>query len=65
MPQGAEVVRFALQHGEAHIWAIVDPAAPLRLRHFSIIGTGMPMPPGDYVGTLEQGPFVWHLIEHK
>lgn len=32
---------------------------------FYIIGTGHPIPPGieKYIGTIHQGPFIWHVYE--
>jgi hypothetical protein len=63
MPKGAEILAVQLQGGQPCIWARVDPKAPRVLRQFWVLGTGHPMPedPGDYVGTFQMDPFVWHL----
>ena len=64
MPEGAEVIHFDNQDGTPTIWAVVDPDAPLEVRHFSLRGTGHRMNgAGRHIGTAFQGPFVWHLFE--
>lgn len=66
MPRDAEVVCFAIQNGEACIWAIVDPDVLTVPRRFQIFGTGHELPTAGqccYIGTSQQGPFVWHLFE--
>lgn len=66
MPEGAEVCTFEFQHGIPCIWAIVDSDAPKAVRRFKIFGTGHELPTlGEccYVGTQQDGAFVWHLFE--
>lgn len=64
MPDGAEMVRFALQAGRPTIWAVVDPTARQVERTFVVVGTGQDMPEGSsYVASWDDGPFVWHLLE--
>lgn len=64
MPEGAVVLRFALQHNVPTLWARVDPKNPPASRTFEIVGTGQPIPPSAvYVGTIDSGPFVWHALE--
>ena len=48
------------------VWALVDPAADKAIRHFRVVGTGHPIPDLDvleYVGTVFDKPFVWHVFE--
>lgn len=72
MPEGAEVMAVKLQPGhlldnQPVLWALVDPAAPLVPRVFSIYGTGHsivgPIDLFGYIGTWQAEGFVWHLFE--
>ena len=71
MPQGAEVLTVQIQAGHLCAWALVDDAAPLVDRVFEIIGTGHAIAndgeeyPGEYLGTVQDGPFVWHIFERE
>ena len=72
LPEGAEIVRFALQDRTPTMWAIVDSDKPFVQRLFSVIGTGWAIPDGGrYLGTVEDQGLVWHgfevtkLPEHK
>lgn len=66
MPQGAEVLRFAMQGTVPCIWARVDTQAPMRRRYFAILGTGQEIgfEFNKYHGTCDDGPYVWHLFEN-
>lgn len=66
MPKGAEVIKVANIGGASTIfmWAIVDPSEKREQRIFHVRGTGHPLGKvGRYVGTVFQGPFVWHVFE--
>jgi len=64
MPVGAQVIRVAKQGAADCIWAIVESDNALEKRLFALIGTGQVIPPdGRYLGTWDDGPFVWHLFE--
>lgn len=64
MPKDAEVAYFDFQDAAPCIWAIVDPMREKETRRFQIFGTGHDLPEhACYVGTAQQGPFVWHLFE--
>jgi len=67
MPRGAVILRLAPQGGVPHLWAEVDSEAEeAERRSFQIVGTGGPVPTAcakAYLGSWEQGPFVWHLYE--
>lgn len=67
MPEGAEILCVDIQTGPV-LWALVDPAAPLRTRSFRFAGTGHPVEDNvRYIDSCieEQGgmEFVWHLFE--
>lgn len=68
LPPSAKVLRFGTQEGDMFIWVELDTQEPTEERFFQIIGTGHPLPElegriAEYVGTADQGPFVWHLYE--
>lgn len=71
MPEGAEVLRLAMQgpaHGRARltptIWALVDSDNPTEQRRFAVYGTGHDLPrQARYLGTWDAAPFVWHVFE--
>lgn len=68
LPEGSDVLRFARDpNGQGlAIWALVSPDAPTVPRDFEVFGTGHEignMTNKRYIGTCDDGPFVWHLIE--
>jgi hypothetical protein len=64
MPRGATPLCVDVQRGEPCLWALVDTTAPNAERTFHIVGTGQEVPRDTcYVGTFQQGPFVWHVWE--
>ena len=73
LPEGAEILHAAEQHGDYALWALVDPAMPRERRSFRLFGTGHPIPdvaePGEprleHVATFlaDGGALVWHLFE--
>jgi hypothetical protein len=65
MPEGAEILSVADQRGELCVWALVDPDADLENRMFYIFGTGNPVSetlPWQFVGSVQQSVFVWHVF---
>lgn len=64
MPMGARILCVQLQDGVPTIWAQVEAASDVERRTLVIIGTGHPLRDNlRYIGTFQQGPFVWHLHE--
>ena len=64
MPKGAQVLCVQNQGGDIFLWAKVDPEGERERRKFAIYGTGNPVPAnGTYIGTVQQGPFEWHVFE--
>jgi hypothetical protein len=65
MPAGAKLLTMQLQGGVPTIWAEVDTDNPMEPRKIATFGTGWELPeePGQYVGTFQEGPFVWHVYE--
>ena len=65
MPLDAKILTIQTQDGEPTIWALVNPNNELEIRNFRIVGTGNPFDDTNYtyIGTFQDGPFVWHLFE--
>ena len=72
MPLDARVLTVRANSDRPHayykidLWALVDPEVQTAIRHFRIVGTGHPGPDldmVDYIGTVFDGPFVWHVFE--
>jgi hypothetical protein len=64
MPVDAMVIRVGRQGAAVCLWAMVESDNALEDRLFAIVGTGRPIPHnGRYLGTWDDGPFVWHLFE--
>jgi hypothetical protein len=63
---GAQILDFQIQHGRLTIWTMEnyrsdDDPAELRVQ---VLGTGSEVEDGwAYVGTVQSGTFVWHLME--
>jgi hypothetical protein len=64
MPIDAEILSVQLQNDVPHIWAMVSPQTELEKRKFAIVGTGQSFDDTNmkYIGTYQDGPFVWHLF---
>ena len=69
MPTGAEILCVQTQHGEPHLWAVVDTDQPQEEREIIMRGTGHPLngQEGRYIGTVQThgGGLVWHLFERQ
>jgi len=64
MPRGARVVHIGMQSGHVTLWAIVDTGADEDVsRSFTCYGTGQQIGRGDYIGTVRDGPYIWHIFE--
>lgn len=66
LPVGAKVVCVAMQRNEPCLWALVSaPGTVTESREFKVVGTGSSnIDDTDlYVGTIFDGPFVWHIFE--
>ena len=63
--EGHEILHVGIQNDEICLWALVDVEKPLIKRIIHIFGTGHDCASQlqHYLGTVFQGPFVWHLFE--
>jgi len=68
MPRGAKILSFQMQNGRAYIWSLVDLEQELTEEVFILLGTGhgtLTPDTTDYIGTVQNGSFVWHLFHLK
>ena len=66
LPDGAEPVNVDLDpRGVKCIWVLLNPELPKNnTRCFVIRGTGHMIESNLwYIGTIKEGPFVWHIFE--
>ena len=63
IPMGAEILSVQFQNDEPTIWAAVNPDAAETTRYFDMVATGDEIPEGQYIGTAQSGPFVWHFFD--
>lgn len=67
MPEDAKILTAQMQDGVLCLWAMVSEPLPKEIRYITIIGTGHPI--GSeyliYIATVQAGPLVWHVFEHK
>jgi hypothetical protein len=65
IPRGGKIVHVDLQNGVPTFWVdIPDVDGPLEQRVFVVRGTGHWVERSvEYVGTIPDAPFVWHLFE--
>lgn len=72
MPEEAEILTVQSQDGSLVLWAMVNPELPKVDRVFEVHGTGNPVYYDvhglfgvlrEYIGTVQQPPFVWHVFE--
>lgn len=64
MPQGSRILSVGNQNGTICIWALVHSDSPLSDRKIRMYGTGYPCyeSSGNFVGTVQDGPLVWHVF---
>lgn len=67
MPQGATILKLAVQGDTPCLWALVDPDAEKISHCIRSYGTGHDVPDyaateSKYLDTVLLGPFVWHFF---
>jgi hypothetical protein len=66
MPCGSEILSAQMQHGQLHIWALVDKEATSTVgRQVRIFGTGNPVTLDHnwkFVDSVQERIFVWHVF---
>lgn len=64
MPQGATLLDVLMQGGGPVLYALVSKNTEIEDRRIAIYGTGHDIPrPGEYVATVSDGKFVWHIFD--
>jgi pyrroline-5-carboxylate reductase len=65
IPVSAKVLTAQIQAGNICIWYLFDDTKLHVNRFFSVFGTGMEIEEKkfDYVATVQQDGFVWHVFE--
>jgi len=61
MPARAKLLTVQMQHGVLCLWAEVDTMNPDEEIAIAVYGTGNPCAGGQYIGTAQDGPLVWHV----
>lgn len=66
IPAKAEILSVANQNDKICLWALVEPHNPKIERVIEVVGTGWMIEPAKkrkFIGTVQVGPFVWHVFE--
>lgn len=71
MPEGTKTLHVGMQEGNLVLWAHTNlerlgHEGAKEVRTFRCYGTGQPIQdqvPTEYIGTVQDGPFVWHIFE--
>ena len=62
--EGAKLLDVQIQNGCTCIWAVADVLAKEVATQLVVVGTGWEVSErtGEYIGTVQQGDFVWHYF---
>lgn len=65
MPTGAKILSVQQQGTRIVFWAMIDPAMPPVTRTFRVLETGeyFEVEGVLYIGTVQEGLYVWHIFE--
>lgn len=66
LPSYAKVLHVGMQQeGHVTFWAFILTDRPTIDRYYTVVGTGQAIEHGvlQFVGSVFDGPFVWHLLE--
>jgi len=63
-PPSLGINHIAMQNSVVTLWSLVDIESKPIKRRFRIVGTGHEMEPiGNYLGSVQERVFVWHIFE--
>jgi hypothetical protein len=71
VPKGFRPLSVGVQGTELCVWGVVDPKQrDTETRLFWAVGTGQDIDNNefikcDFIGTVQQGPFVWHVFMNR
>jgi hypothetical protein len=61
-----KLLHLAVQHGDIHVWAAVDPTDPGHHACFRLAGTGAMVDPSwRHLGTVMHAEYVWHVFSER
>lgn len=65
LPIGADILDVQVQGGKWCLWFLCRVDTPLEERHIVTYATGQQIDSvsGSYIGTIQDGPFVFHVFE--
>lgn len=64
LPKDSIVLHCDIQSGELCVWVRVDTDKPKEKRYFTVVGTGWELDENMcYIGTVQEPPYVWHIME--
>ena len=66
VPPG-RILCVQMQRDTPCLWAMVDTDQLQAPNIIHVVGTGQPMPSGvlEYIGTVQDGSFVWHVFRER
>lgn len=64
LPEDFVVLDAQIQEGQLYMWLVHDTTNVKYAYKFVVLGTGQPFTYQSlvHVGTVQQGPFVWHVF---
>jgi hypothetical protein len=68
IPEQHKVLSVQMQHGKVCVWILVNLKTPLTTLKFHVFGTGHEIETVlglDYLDTVQEGPYVWHIFYTK
>lgn len=72
LPRDAEFLSVQVQNNTIVAWfKVIDPSVLKETQEFILVGTGQELEKVDvhsdsqYLGTVQHGPFVWHLFKNQ
>jgi hypothetical protein len=65
MPRGSKILHVAIKAGIPALYAEVDITQPICIRQIYMFSTGIGLPnvAMEYIGTLIDGPYTWHIYD--
>lgn len=63
MPRKAQILTAQIQDQRICLWILCDPRGPTEERCFLVAPTGVEVEIYQYIATVQDGPFVWHVFE--
>jgi len=67
IPKDHKILSVQVQRDTICVWALIDDDTERIVQPIRIVGTGHSIPSmnplGEYIGTVQQGGFVWHVFK--